>query len=99
MHLISIRNLRVDAARYSDVASQIESWYRVVKSASWRHLDDVRKVYLTAEAVSHFTIFNIKGNAYRLIVGIDYETQTVYHKYFLTHAEYDKEDWKNDPYY
>lgn len=25
--------------------------------------------------------------------------QIVYYKYLLTHAEYDKDRWKNDPYY
>jgi mRNA-degrading endonuclease HigB of HigAB toxin-antitoxin module len=39
------------------------------------------------------------GNKYRLIVSIDYEAQLIYYKYFLTHAEYDKENWKNDDYY
>jgi mRNA interferase HigB len=28
-----------------------------------------------------------------------YEDQTVYYKHFLTHAEYDKGKWKNDPYF
>jgi len=51
------------------------------------------------EAVGNFTVFNLKGNDYRLIVGIDYETKTIYYKYFLTHAEYDKSKWKNDPYF
>ena len=46
-----------------------------------------------------FTIFNIKGNKYRLIVSIDYEAQLIYYKYFLTHAEYDRDNWKNDDYY
>jgi mRNA interferase HigB len=59
----------------------------------------VRQNYPEAEAVGNFTVFNIKGNNYRLIVGMDYETQTVYYKYFLTHAEYDKDDWKNNPYF
>lgn len=49
-----------------------------------------------AEAVENFTILNIRGNNYRLIVGIDYETQMIYYKYFLTHAEYNKDRWKND---
>jgi mRNA interferase HigB len=99
MHLISIRNLRVDSARYPDVKKQVDDWYATVKKTSWENLEDVRLIYREAEAVGNFTVFNIKGNAYRLIVGIDYENQTVYYKYFLTHAEYDKDKWKNDPYF
>jgi hypothetical protein len=30
---------------------------------------------------------------------LDYEDRTVYFKYFLTHAENDKDKWKNDPYF
>ena len=96
MHLISIRNLRDDAAQYTDVKNQIDSWNTTVEKAEWQNLEDVRKIYRDAEAVGNFTIFNIKGNDYRLIVGINYQKQTVFYKYFLTHAEYDKEKWKND---
>jgi mRNA interferase HigB len=99
MHLISIRNLRVDTARYPDIKKQINDWYTTVSKANWNNLEDVRQIYRDAEAVGNFTVFNIKGNDYRLIVGIDYENQTVYYKYFLTHAEYDKDRWKNDPYF
>jgi mRNA interferase HigB len=99
MHLISIRNLRVDSVRHPDVRKQVDDWYATVKKADWENLEDVRLIYREAEAVGSFTVFNIKGNAYRLIVGIDYENQTVYYKYFLTHAEYDKDKWKNDPYF
>ena len=58
----------------------------------WKNLEQVRQIYRNAEAVGNFTVFNIKGNKYRLIVGIDYETQTVYYKYLLTHSEYNKVD-------
>ena len=64
-----------------------------------QNLEQVRKNYREAESVGNFTVFNLKGNHYRLIVGINYETQTIYYKYFLTHSEYDKERWKNDPYF
>jgi len=47
--------------------------------------------YRDAEAVGNFTVFNLKGNKYRLIVGIDYISRTVYYKYLLTHADYDKD--------
>ena len=59
----------------------------------------MQSVFPKAEAVGNFTVFNIKGNKYRLIVSIDSEKQLVYIKYILTHAEYDKEDWKNDSYF
>jgi mRNA interferase HigB len=97
MHLIAIRNLRVDAAKYSDVSKKIKDWYQAVKQASWQNLEEVRTVYRDAEAVGDFTVFNIKS--YRLIVSMDYESQTVYYKYFLTHADYDKGVWKDDPYF
>jgi mRNA interferase HigB len=96
---MSIRNLRVDAARYPDVIEPVEAWYRVVKYASWQNLEDVRQVYSSADAGGNFTVFNIKGNEYRLIVDIDYQTQTICYKYLLTHADYNKDKWKNNPYF
>jgi mRNA interferase HigB len=99
MHLIAIRELRKAAAQFPDVASQIEDWYQVVKGATWQNLEEVRQTYSFAEAVRNFTVFNIKGNRYRLIVSINYIKQTIYFKYFLTHAQYDKEDWKDDLYF
>ena len=88
MHFITIRALRADAEKYSDVRRKVEAWYQVVKQAAWQNLEEVRKVYRDAEAVGNFTVFNLKS--YRLIVSIDYESQTVFYKYFLTHADYDK---------
>jgi mRNA interferase HigB len=99
MHLISIRNLREDAVKYPDIKKQIEDWHITVKQAEWQSLNDVQKVYRDAEAVGNFTVFNIKGNDYRLIVGINYQTKKVHYKYLLTHAEYNKDKWKNDHYF
>jgi mRNA interferase HigB len=99
MHLISISRLRVVISQYPDVENQIEDWDIIVRSADWQNLIEVQQTYSSAEAVGNFTVFNIKGNRYRLIVSIDYQKQIVYFKYFLTHAEYDKEKWKNDPHF
>jgi mRNA interferase HigB len=99
MHLISIRTLREEAAKYPDIRKQIEDWHKTVKKAEWQSLNDVQKVYRDAEAVGNFTVFNIKGNDYRLIVGINYQTKKVHYKYLLTHAEYNKDKWKNDYYF
>ncbi|VXD19169.1 type II toxin-antitoxin system HigB family toxin [Planktothrix paucivesiculata] len=84
MRLISLRNLRTDTAKYPDVKKQIDEWSALVRQAKWKNLEDVRRIYRNAEAVSNFTVFNMKGNNYQLIVGINYEEQIVYYKYFLT---------------
>lgn len=99
MHLIAVSRLREAAAQFPDVATQIADWYAIVKAANWQNLAEVQQTYKTAEAVGNFTVFNIKGNRYRLIVSINYQKQIIYFKYFLTHAEYDKDTWKNDPYF
>jgi len=66
----------------------------VAKHACWRSLVDVRQVYPHADFVDPFTVFNIKGNAYRLVTKIEYRWQMIFVKHLLTHAEYDKGDWK-----
>jgi mRNA interferase HigB len=99
MHLIAITKLREDSALYPDVEKWIEQWYATVRGARWQSLEDVRQIYRDAEAVGNFTVFNVKGNDYRLVVGINYVKQIVYYKYFLTHANYDKDRWKDDPYF
>ncbi len=99
MRIISTSKLKQDAAKYPDLKSIVDSWCAVVKNTQWQHLEAIKEVYPKAEAVGNFTVFNLKGNHYRLIVGIDYEKGIVYYKYLLTHTEYDKDRWKNDPYY
>ncbi|MUG95299.1 type II toxin-antitoxin system HigB family toxin [Scytonema sp. UIC 10036] len=99
MHVISRKKLLEFSQIHADASVPLDNWYRITKAAKWKNLDEVRQDFSSAEAVGNFTVFNIKGNNYRLIVDISYSTQRIYVKYVLTHAEYDKDRWKNDPYY
>jgi mRNA interferase HigB len=99
MHIVSRKRLLEFAEIHADAADQLDSWYRVAKSAEWVNLVSVRQTYPAADAVGNFTVFNIKGNDYRLITSIVYATQRIYIKYVLTHSEYDRDKWKDDPYY
>lgn len=40
------------------------------------------------------TVFDIGGNKYRLVTAIHYNRQLIYVLRIMTHAEYDKEKWK-----
>jgi mRNA interferase HigB len=77
--------------QHADSEDALNDWYKFASKAKWSNLLDVQKRYPKAEAVGNFTVFNIKGNNYRLIVDIKYSSQTIFIKYILTHAEYDKE--------
>ena len=99
MHVISYRKIREFTQKYTSSRSVLDNWYKIASKANWSNLIEVQSVFPSAEAVGNFTIFNIKGNKYRLIVSIDYEHQLIYLKYILTHADYDKNQWKNDPYF
>lgn len=99
MHVISYRRLREYGKTHSDCQESLDNWYKVAQKADWSNLVEVHSVFPSAEAVGNFTVFNIKGNKYRLIVSIDYDRQVIYIKYVFTHAEYDRGTWKNDPYF
>lgn len=99
MHVISRKKLREFCQTHADSCEAMDDWYKIATSANWQNLLEVQSLYPKAEAVSNFTVFNIKGNTYRLITAINYQKQIIYIKYVLTHAEYDKDAWKNDPYY
>jgi len=99
MHVISFKILRDYAKNHADCEEALSNWYKVASKAIWINLVEIQQVFPKAESVGNLTVFNIKGNKYRLIVSIDYQGQLIYIKYILTHAEYDKEEWKNDYYF
>jgi mRNA interferase HigB len=80
--------------RHSDLSEPLDVWYRIAKRAEWKNLMDVRRVFPAADAVGKFTVFNIKGNAYRLITEINYQTRRIFLRHVPTHAEYSKGGWK-----
>jgi len=82
------------SVRHADLAAPLDAWYRIVKKASWKSLPEMRLQLPTADLVGQFVVFNIKGNAYRLIAEVFFASQVVLVRHVLTHAEYDKGGWK-----
>jgi len=53
----------------------LDTWYRVAKMARWANLVEAQATFSSAEAVGDLTVFNVKGNTYRLIARIHYGLQ------------------------
>ena len=94
MHIISRKRLKDAIARHNELEIPLNAWFRVAKRASWKSLAEVRQTYPSADAVDRWTVFNIKGNQYRLIVVINYVFSRIYVRHVLTHSEYDRGRWK-----
>ena len=94
MHVISRKLLLQAVERHGDIGAPLDVWYRIAKKAEWKNLMEVRRELPTADGVGKFTVFNIKGNGYRLITEINYQTGRIFLRHVLTHAEYSKGAWK-----
>lgn len=101
LRIIKEKFLKEVAPPRTKAGKWLDAWRVIVRVADWRSLDALRKTYPSADVVRtrsgrNVTVFNVCGNDYRLIVVIHYNKQRIYTLRFLTHAEYDKDDWKDE---
>ena len=76
--------------QHPDARPSLESWYAVVRKATWKTPAEMKVIYPGADLVGRRTVFNIAGNKYRLIARMNYQTQRVFVLYILTHSDYDR---------
>jgi mRNA interferase HigB len=68
----------------------LEAWFEEVRKANWKNTSEVKKLYASASIVSADRIvFNIKGNAYRLVVAVNFDKSIVWIKWIGKHSDYD----------
>ena len=80
--------------KYPDAKNPLEIWYKLMKQGEFTSFADLRSKFGSADIVDDLIVFNIGGNKYRLIAAIHFNTGRVYIREFLTHAEYDRDEWK-----
>jgi mRNA interferase HigB len=101
VRIISESAIRRFAADHADAAPGLEVWRQVMGREKFRHFADLRRCFRSADQVrvaseKLVVVFNIHGNNYRLICAVHYNTGKVFVLQFLTHAEYSKDQWKDE---
>ena len=94
MRILGQVTLQRAARKHADAANALAMWKAAVTAATWTNLAQLKADFPFADYVRPFTIFNVKGNKYRLVALIEYAEQVVIVRDVLTHATYDKEKWK-----
>jgi len=94
MHVISRKRLRDFWEVHAEAKEPLTRWFKLAEKAEWINFSESRADCPSADLVEHFTVVNIGGNKYRLILEIFFLDKVVLVRHVLTHAEYDKGKWK-----
>lgn len=81
--------------RGSQAAGALRAWHREAVAAQWENPEDQKVEYPKARPVGKgngVTIFNIKGNHFRLVARTNYQAGVVRIEFIGTHKEHDKID-------
>ena len=98
MHIIARPAIENAKQRHPACGNWLDNWWRTAGRADWCSLQDVRADYPSADQVGGCLVFDAPG-ARRLICNVHYANDdrqgTLYVREFLTHAEYDRDTWKD----
>lgn len=91
MRVISKKALVAFWEEHQDAKSPLTAWHDAITSRAWKNLAELRQLSRTVDYVGGDRyVFDIKGNDYRLIVKIDFNSQLAFVRFIGTHKEYDK---------
>jgi mRNA interferase HigB len=87
-------------AKNASARKPYRNWRATVLEAGWRNFLDVRQTRSDVDRIGDCYVFNLGGNKYRLITRFRFATAErpgfVRVLSLLTHAEYDRQKWKED---
>ncbi|MDA8736265.1 type II toxin-antitoxin system HigB family toxin [Opitutales bacterium] len=102
MRVITTASLLELASAHADSLPSVKQWLSTVQHAAWGSLTDIRNTFNSTDLVhldSGRTVYVFNVRSYRLIAAIHFTPKNpnrgrLYVLEFLTHAEYDKNTWK-----
>lgn len=98
MRIISNRSISECWKSYPDAKNSLAIWEERIKNCECKKHQELLLIFPDADYIpndnfKHLTVFNIKGNHYRLVVDIFFNSGQIYVKWFGTHADYDRVDF------
>jgi mRNA interferase HigB len=78
-------------SRYRMAEQPLRAWHDEIAKGTWKNFNDLKRDYPNASIVGNGrVVFNIGGNAFRLIVKFEFRMDAVFIRFFGTHKEYEK---------
>jgi len=93
VRVISRKRLKDFWEKHADAEQPLKAWFHETKTAHWKSFSDIKARYRSADVLpGNRVVFNLKGNTYRLVVQLHYNTRIVFVRFVGTHTDYDKID-------
>ena len=90
LRIIALGTLRSFWRRHPDAEVPLRAWYALASRADWKRPADIKDAYRNASFIANNrTVFNIKGNDYRLVVAVHYNRGLMFVRFVGTHRDYD----------
>ena len=102
MRVISKTRLRQFWAEHPAAEKELTKWYGVTRSAICKTPADVKRSFgvrvdFVRVASGHtVVVFDVANNRYWLVAAIHYDYPRVFVLRVMTHAEYDRDRWKEE---
>ena len=85
-------------ARHRDAEDPLRRWLALATAAQWSNFVDCRRTFGSVDQVKTrgglATVFNVKGNRYRLVAAVMYPLELVVVRRVMTREEYGEDRWK-----
>jgi len=94
MKLISNKPLREFSVEHRDAEQPLQDFRFLIEHSDFDNFAQLKAVFASVDKVGDRFVFNIGGNKYRLVAAIAFQARLVWVKAVLTHAAYDRGEWK-----
>ncbi len=94
MHIITQKRINDAKAAYPEAAAGLDHWYKSMRTMRFRDFAELRQSFGSVDKAGKLFIFDIGGNKLRLIAAIHFNSGKVFIRHILSHADYDRNQWK-----
>lgn len=99
MRIVTEKRIMEYASRHPNARSSLQNFVEKIKYSHFNNFEELRRVFPSADQVivgsgRRTIVFNIQGNRHRLVAACHYNTGLVFILKIMTHAEYNKNKWK-----
>jgi mRNA interferase HigB len=91
MHIISLKMLRDFWTKHPEAEQPLRNWHTVAEHSRFTDFADLKKSFGGADYVKPYTVFDVGGNNFRVVVIVRYRDGKIFVRWVMTHREYD--DW------